>query len=608
MATGADFDGSGVYSPRHDTDGAHEFQSLRAESDLLTENDALRSEIESLREALRSQQRREVSLMSDRQQPSSHPQQTWLGGNTTAFGMPPPDAPTFLGMPPPVDLSRSTTGMNTSVPNGGQRITADTQVPSTSTTSRAPVGNSQSQSVGVTTSQAGPSVLQHQPSVSPGLASGGGLVGSMGSQPIHRAAATPTLLSGSAAVGRQAQGTQGTLVPLPPVVFPPPPAGLAPDTVYLANVLMSQNSRSVPRNIKFPALNPVQVLGNPNNSTKDGMTFHTWLNLMHSSLLASNCVQLATQDPPADLASAEGVWWQQTNAVLFNALCAVVPDNVKGKLAGMVGGLGSFRAALLQIQELYFRPSPYTSFSLMDEINKFSPLPGEDMLTYTSRAQKLGETFQHFGEFLSESSLCLAMFKPLGDTWYDVLSKLPAVPQQWRFEHMCQVLLEEDYRRRLYFRSGSDTARAPLHLQTVKSGFRRSSGNAYAAATQGSPSRGGHSQQCGSAHKAFGDPKSAQKASNSSPKKVYPRSPRPSGGSSPAQSYLLCFHCKNWGHKYPDCPSLPNGWRPSSDRVQECLKQVQQQKKKFRPKGRSSPKASSSPTVTWKKPEVEESS
>ena len=324
---------------------------------------------------------------------------------------------------------------------------------------------------------------------------------------------------------------------------------------------------------------------------------------MQSALLGHNCVQLATHEPPLDLTSSDGTWWVQTNAVLFNALCLSVPENVRGKLTALVGHGGSFRQGLLKIQELYFRPSPYTSFSLMDELNKFRPLPNEDMLSYTTRAQKLAELFQHFGEPLTESTLSLAVFRPLGELWNEVLQRLPGFTQLWQFEHLCRELLEEDYRRRLFYK-GQDRLRAPLHLQDWGSSGRKAVGNAYTATD--APEPDDVPAPTGSAHAAQSRVRSPQKSSSQtkfpSPKRFHQTS---QSGTRP-KSFLLCFHCKQWGHRWTNCSSLPTGWTPDEHRVHECMQKVWQERRTFRPKSpvKQLQPSKESKTVSWRDPEA----
>ena len=195
------------------------------------------------------------------------------------------------------------------------------------------------------------------------------------------------------------------------------------------------------------------------------------------------------------------------------------------------------------------------------------------------------------------------MFRPLGESWNEVLQRLPGNTQFWQFEHLCRELLEEDYRRRLFYK-GNDPLRAPLHLQDWGSGGRKAVGSANAAS--GTHDAGENSASTGQAQPAQGRTRSPQKHTSqfSAPPshkshKVFPKTSKP-------RSFLLCFHCKQWGHRWNACSSLPTGWTPDDQRVQECMQVVFRERKAFRAKSpvKRQKTDKDAKSVSWRNPEV----
>ena len=121
-----------------------------------------------------------------------------------------------------------------------------------------------------------------------------------GSQQLRAAGAASSLGRSSAAPHRSIKNPLAVVPSAPASLlhFPPAPPHVDSNTLYMARVIMSQQGRSVPRSIKLPTLPAVQVLGDPNNCTKDGLAYRSWEQLVKLALLAQNCTQLMTDAPP----------------------------------------------------------------------------------------------------------------------------------------------------------------------------------------------------------------------------------------------------------------------------------------------------------------------
>jgi hypothetical protein len=314
--------------------------------------------------------------------------------------------------------------------------------------------------------------------------------------------------------------------------------------------------------LTLPKLNISRTL-KPEDFNKDGQTFLDWERSLESELRAAQLLKVLKEGPPADMVTEEGEWWTQADATIYNALLKSIPDRLLAKAHMMAGRVTSSKDVLEMVRTIQYKPTPFVEFQLQDELNYFRPKEDEHMEEYLGRAEVLMQKFANYGVRVAEERISMAVVKGLADDWILTIQKLGENTQEWKWDHVSKILLNEDLLRRSYGR-GSSMLFPPLGMRKKNHGR----GLVVSDTPQGlTPVRTNF------VHGKTSYPHSPGR--NSSPRRdASPgRTPkfRENGEEYKTGEFMQCLHCRKWGHGWKECASRSESWNPRPEDWDDVL-------------------------------------
>jgi hypothetical protein len=296
---------------------------------------------------------------------------------------------------------------------------------------------------------------------------------------------------------------------------------------------------------------------------KDAVGYISWVPQVKAVVAANGAQDILETDPPLDAKSPEGIWYHDSDAVVFAALLRSTEgvSLLSGQIAALQGERGASRKAWEKIRGHYIVVSQFTSLELRDELAQFKLAPQESMTSLLERLAKFQGKCNAYGVQLEEADLVERVFKLLPRDWAKAIAhNFPPRSSvlTWDWPTVCQALKAEDVERR---HAAEPTTEADLPLgwyfkyQNNQKILVKEPEKGKARAAQAE-----HSSQQGKGKSGAKHPK------NRSGPKQY---------SGP----LVCYYCKQVGHSLKKCPTLPKGWTLTAEDKAEAEKIASQQKK-----------------------------
>ena len=156
------------------------------------------------------------------------------------------------------------------------------------------------------------------------------------------------------------------------------------------------------RNLELPKLAPLSNIHAWNANLMDGQAYHVWSTLVKMRLQSKGVAYVLDTDPPA-ATDKSYTTWRQHDSLVFTVLTEALPSKEQSRFIHLSQHADAARRVWKGISELYFRTSQYDYMKLQDELRKFKPLPGENMVEYLARADELHRKFTTYAVPVSEA-------------------------------------------------------------------------------------------------------------------------------------------------------------------------------------------------------------
>jgi hypothetical protein len=314
----------------------------------------------------------------------------------------------------------------------------------------------------------------------------------------------------------------------------------------------------------------------------DGQAYHVWSTLVKMRLQSKGVSYVLEQDPPPETERAYTTW-KQHDSLVFTVLTEALPTKEQSRFIHLSKHDDAARRVWKGISELYFRTSQYDYMKLQDELRRFKPTPGENMVEYLARADELHRKFTTYDVPISEAEFSGQVFRSLGtihNSWIMLHEKLPEKPEQWTLSLIHNLLQKEDNRRRSMIQKDVVPMFPPLgyrprasanltfdldeeqtRLSPIKTKGAPGSTPHHPDGTRSprTPSSG-KTTPCRSTTPSRSTPVSPHKPPQS------PRRPQSPGRGLSTKHNLTCWKCFEHGHAYYEaakCSKYEEGWTPA---------------------------------------------
>ena len=322
-------------------------------------------------------------------------------------------------------------------------------------------------------------------------------------------------------------------------------------------------SRSVwdaKREVRLP---PFPMLGKERGQEP----YPSWKVMALASLAAAGLTWVVEEEPPYYNIPRQPLFKVADAVVYFEIVRSIATYSVlKETVLRVQGRYGCARMAWLAVKAHFVHLSHHNKPYLQKKLLQLEPGESESMDSFLNRVEKLRDEYAEYGELLDETLLITHVLGKFPIQWVS-RSPLNRPVDSVRWHEAAAALREEDNARR---QSNLDHPEALLPL-----GWSRRRGRPGPLASQAAGDArdpGSSSRQGSSARERRGSParsghgaaaRGGQRSRSTSPARAARRRAGGSGTAGSLSPLLVCWHCLAEGHAWQDCPTSPQGYKPS---------------------------------------------
>ena len=388
----------------------------------------------------------------------------------------------------------------------------------------------------------------------------GHTVGTQGPTETPHAASTAFAAAAVAAEAAMAAAAQTADAGADGPSMPAGTGGASSSQPPLDSAAYSRSVWEVKREVRLP---PFPMLGKERGQEP----YPSWKVMALASLAASGLTWVVEEEPPLYNRERQPLFKVADAVVYFEIVRSIASYNaLKDTVLRVQGQYGCARMAWLAVKAHFVHLSHHNKPYLQKKLLQLQPGENESMDSFLNRVEKLRDEYAEYGELLDESLLITHVLGKFPIQWVS-RHPLNKPVDSIRWHEAAAALREEDNARR---QSNLDHPEALLPL-----GWSRKRGRAGAFASQGSGDTRDPGSSSGSgsfARERRGSPRRSgpggnrgQRSRSTSPTQASRRRSGSGGSTGGGPPLYVCWHCLAEGHAWHDCPTLPQGYKPSKE-------------------------------------------